>query len=203
MVFDNVLLIHGVALPNKEALIAFARALELEFGKAHDDLAESLDLYEHDEQDPDDDDLYTFLSDHFNRHRWPKLWTPPCCASQKGQSFVVGTLVSKIPRLTVKCDECGEYTCCERCLGATVNGVYDINAMFNDFQHVPSAEICRKCHYDRCDVDGSCKKCYWHNIKGTVRDASCRIGNRAMDDYLCEHYDPQYYRTIDDCTSCS
>ncbi len=47
----------------------------------------------------------------------------------KGNHFIVGIEMHKYWRYGIRCDQCEKYSCCDRCIGNTNNGYYDVTAM--------------------------------------------------------------------------
>lgn len=134
MVFDTVQIIRGHLLSHDD-LCNFVEYLKNFFGA--DELKNFFGVDESkrypflDEKSFDPRENLHLINDLISRFKGVKLYAWPCCSGVEGK-YLLGHSVKKYSRLTVKCDVCEEYTCCDVCLGLTENGLYDVRKIFNE-----------------------------------------------------------------------
>jgi len=120
----------------------------LGFVISKDELVKLLEL----ELEEEGDDVLDYdiekLFDELDYGREVKLYSFPCCSDSRGQLFIIGRSVHKYYRKPIRCDDCGKYTVCDRCIGHTNNGYYDVCAIVDKPIEVNVKHICPWCFHD-------------------------------------------------------
>lgn len=209
MVYTTVSVIYGVILNRKEVM----KLLEID---SEEDLDEFLfdDLYISQKVGSVDIKLYRF----------------PCCSESKDEKWILGKEMHKYYRRFVeKCPDCGEYTYCDRCIGATDNGYYPVIEIFNQPIEVDIRHLCFNCFHDnRKDMGYRYTTAKIVNNRFLRDDYNpelikrCEVCNikseniyRSPQDFMKFTYDfinrklntygknPKFYYMLNDCISCT
>ena len=69
------------------------------------------------------------------------LYRFPCCSYLNGELFIIGMEMHKYYRSPIRCNDCETYSVCDRCIGHTNNGYYDVNSIFEN----PTEVDIKKC----------------------------------------------------------
>ncbi|MCZ6915032.1 MAG: hypothetical protein O7C59_11795 [Rickettsia endosymbiont of Ixodes persulcatus] len=84
------------------------------------------------EQEGEMDILYDFIHDSnkkLKNYNKLKIYYPVCCSKRK--TYIVGRKLISYKRTNGKCNKCDAFTCCDYCIGKTVNGHYDVDKICN------------------------------------------------------------------------
>lgn len=168
------------------------------------------------------------LADRFNeafvkpdKQRWtiydgkyPTLFSFPCCSKSEGKFFILGFKLHTYYRRHVQCKNCKEFSVCDKCIGETSNGWYDIDKIFDEPTRIPREKVCGFCHSDQVEANFRCKCCFRENPekeralvagKPVPTGQEERLGRFARETLglLPETYSVAHYYLIDDCLSCT
>ena len=166
-------------------------------------------LIEIGEDDDVMDKFYDELIDGFGcqavlrGHPGLRLFSFPCCSENNGKLFILGYEVNSFPRLRMTCKKCEEHSLCDKCIGETTNGFYEVEKILQEPVQVPPEKMCRSCNADRVQ-NGRCRLCFtdvderrpaeFHSKKITTFAAKVLKMKKAV---------PSCYYMIDDCLSCT
>ncbi len=93
-----------------------------------------------------------------------------CCSKISKKKYIIGFKMHTYYRNFIKCEECDEYTVCDKCIGHTNNGYYDVVKILNELTEINSRHVCLRCYADnRIDL-------------GARITTAKIIGNRFQDD---------------------
>ena len=111
------------------------------------------------EMEGEDDNLMNYdiekLFDDMGYDKNINLYRFPCCSESSDKLFIIGIERHKYYRQPVRCDDCKEYTVCDRCIGHTNNGYYDVCAIFEKPIEVNVRHVCPWCFHDnKQDLNG-------------------------------------------------
>ena len=118
--------------------------------------AELLELLE---MKGEDDNLREYdivkLFDDLDYGKNINLYRFPCCSESSNELFIIGIERHKYYRQPVRCHDCQQYTVCDRCIGHTNNGYYDVCAIFQRPIEVNVRHVCPWCFHDnKQDLNG-------------------------------------------------
>jgi len=134
-------------------------------------------------EDEEDDDDIEQIFDDLGYNKNINLYSFPCCSQSRGKLFIIGRSMHKYYRQPVKCNDCKEYTVCDRCIGHTNNGYYDVCAIVERPIEVNIRHICPWCFHDnKQDLNGP-------------QTTAPIVGQR----FQSTNYDPSVRRTCDVC----
>lgn len=133
-----------------------------------------------------------------------QIFHPHCCST--GKYYVFGVCVQTYYRVCVRCDKCNEFSLCDKCIGYTSNGNYDVENILDNFTKIDSNHICKYCHNDN---RGSFTKCKFCNFK--VKDNGNKdvesLFDKCFNDKVYKMFKKEktleYFYALDDCLSCT
>lgn len=161
-------------------------------------------LIEIEEDDDVCDKFYVELVDGFETklrgHEGLRLFPFVCCSKIAGEIFIFGYEVNSFPRLRIQCSKCEEFSLCDKCIGETTNGFYDVEKILNEVVQVPNEIMCGHCNTDNV-VGGRCRLCFSTETK--VYDHSKKITTFAKKHLNMENPLPSCFYMLDDCLSCT
>lgn len=117
--------------------------------------------------------------------------------------FMVGLPLKSYYRVKVKCADCGVHTVCDKCLGTTENGFYDLVRISKELVSLPEDDICANCnHHQRRDALGSkvCQVCHYDLSNGHKYKPSDLKSEFPV---TTKNEQCGYYLVADDCLSCT
>lgn len=124
----------------------------------------------------DNEILWDALTEAYKKHDL-EIYSYPCCSELNHKGFLIGKRLCSFERTyphgNENCDKCEKYTMCDKCLGTTTNGEYDVNKALNTLL-VAKVEVC----------DDALKE----KLKKVLHLADS---------------DAKVYITLDDCLSCT
>ncbi len=100
------------------------------------------------------------LKDCFKGKNDMHLFNFPCCSESGDDKFILGYEVHKYYRKLIKCENCKEYSVCDKCIGYTNNGYYDVNKILNEPIEVNIRHMCLYCYSDNRKDLGGLEKTY-------------------------------------------
>lgn len=71
-----------------------------------------------------------------------------CCSDSATKLFIIGYKLHTYYRNHIRCDDCGEHTVCNKCIGHTNNGYYDVKTILNEPTEVNIRNVCVECWAD-------------------------------------------------------
>lgn len=80
-----------------------------------------------------------------------KVYQYPCCSELRGQMYIIGRKIKVYTRFHSRCERCSEYGLCDKCIGMTSNGYYDVENILKTCTSVPSENICSYCFSDNSE----------------------------------------------------
>lgn len=128
------------------------------------------------------------------------IYRCPYCSGLQNK-FILGTLVKSYHRLKIKCDECEKYTSCDKCLGMTENGYYDVETISENVVQLPNECVCFACGNDK-KCDSPCKFCNYETLGKTCEIEEHTLLDKRLDGFL-RNREIGYYYMLDDCLVCS
>jgi len=160
------------------------------------------------------EDLENYYSNGF---KWrAKIYSFPCCSTIKSEQFIICESVHTYYHKRSRCNDCKIYTVCEKCIGCTNNGFYDVEKILNEPTKVNISHICLNCFHDnRQDmnvpvnvgdhsVPNEGRECDVCGIK-TVhnRDSRHMLAHNHKYERLSRYGQVDLYYIIDDCLYCT
>lgn len=189
MVYSRIFIIHGIVLTREQVIARLELSEDLEVlngtdmtTRFYDDI---IDGYE-----------------NLQGTRGLRLFSFPCCSENADKLYILGYEENCFYRKYVLCRECKDYSVCNRCIGETSRGWYDVDSIFEGPVLIPEEKICEKCHFDSVE-NGRCRNCNWENTRRSNQYRSKYILNFAKKMELEHDAGPGYYYMIDDCLSCT
>ena len=135
-----------------------------------------------------------------------KLYSFPCCSKLQGQTYILGQKIQKYHRKIKECGQPfddGSYICgekrivCDKCLGETTNGPYDVIKIYEEPTTCNPKHLCGNCKSDNREEFTICKMC-------NLEYNEVKFGSATLDKISEEVKAPiEFYYMIDDCLSCS
>ena len=191
MVYSNIVLIRGVCL-NKKQMVKFVNQIYKYLNK---DIVVK-----------NNDDVFDYLhkvNSLIARFYGLKIYQPVCCSTNK--KYIIGMSMKKIERIYVRCDaNCDKYTLCDRCVGETSIGWFDVVRIHNSIVEVSDDNMCMWCKNitdeEICDASHSCE------CSDKFTDTHSLIMKKSFDKRIktyLEEYEMKNYLWIDDCLSCT
>lgn len=147
MVYKNIQLIRGVCLTLKQTLQFMNKVYE--YRKINKRV---------NNRDDFDDNIHQFNLD-IKMFQGIQIYTPRCCS--KNKKYIIGFIMRTIRRIGVKCHtECGETYCCDRCIGETTDGWFDVDRILDSVVEIPDVDICTFCKkITNGDITDNTNKC--------------------------------------------
>ena len=182
MVYTRVLIVQGIPL-TREQIEKF-----IEIG----------------EDDEVGDKFYDELIEGFekNLRGYPglRLFSFPCCSESNGKMFILGYELNSFSRRFIQCSKCEEFSLCERCIGETVYGFYDVQKILDFPQEIPKEKICSMCYSDKC-VDGRCTVCFTYT-KEKIPNRLSVFAKKVLG-MTHTQAESSFYYMLNDCLSCT
>jgi hypothetical protein len=201
MVFSKVLIIKGTLFEETDVYDLGRYLSEIFPGKKLEKHMKSIS--KGDKKDHDNEEKVRHTIELINKsisHWNYKIYEFPCCSSL-GNKFIFGTKIKSYHRLKTRCDKCEKHTSCDKCLGMTENGFYDVVTIFENVVEAPSEIICFACGNDKRSK-GVCKFCNYETLKETCEVQEYLKLDSRLDEFLSKNKIGYYYM-LDDCLSCS
>lgn len=195
MVYKKVMIIKGYLLTPKKTM-ELLHYIGRKFNKPEYLQANYLDPHSL-------SDLNHELNDFISRFNFIKLYGPRCCSGVK--DYIIGFEVRSYSRIFVKCtSHCDEYTCCDKCIGLTSNGYYDVDNILQNYVQLDDDHVCKWCYDDTkeniSESNMLCEKCSKWDKKGR------HLFSEFLDSRIKDWFDDKechYYYLLDDCLSCT
>jgi len=172
-----------------------------------------------------DDIPYYYIHDDIEIFRFQ------CCSDSSNKKFLIGIKLHTYYRKYINCNNCGANSVCDKCIGYTNNGYYDVQTILNQPTKVNIRNVCMNCYADtKHDLGSREQTCEIVNnlfiddgedaYKRKCKVCNCTpSGYRSPEDTLefhCSEYSrvkkyvknsinrtPKLYYMIDDCLSCT
>lgn len=96
------------------------------------------------------EDPYELDSIHDELNDKMELLSFNCCSKSANKLFIIGYTLHTYYRNYVRCEDCGERTVCDKCIGHTNNGYYDVQSILDGPTEVPIRNVCFNCFADNC-----------------------------------------------------
>ncbi len=180
MVYTTVKIVLGVIITENE----LSKLLELE---SNDDIIEY--------------DVESMFNGDIGDAYGTKLYPFPCCSNFAGKLFIVGKKVNKYYRKPIRCDDCPKYCVCDRCIGHTNNGYYDVISMLNGPTEVNIRHMCLRCFHDNLeDLNGPLKtanlvdNCFVSTDYDQCLRKHCSVCNDMPNEYRCPQDSMEFFR---------
>jgi hypothetical protein len=165
-----------------------------------------------DEEYTDENTKYKFVFSNFNiaanyvidfQELWEcdiKIFTVTCCSDTT--DVVVGISLRKLYRLKMRCENCSEYTLCNKCFTTTEQGNIDYKKTYN-FGICPAENVCYHCHShnddeSRKETNGTCRTC-----KRELTPYEPEFFGEMINKILEIDISPNIYYHWNDCGSCT
>ncbi|BCS82698.1 hypothetical protein QLL95_gp0209 [Cotonvirus japonicus] len=130
-----------------------------------------------------------------------EIFQPRCCS--KSEDYIVGRKIKTYHRISVKCNDCDKYFCCDKCIGLTENGFYDVETILNEVKPIKKNHICKICHNDnKTSSKFKCKFCKFHKLNGECKPKKWKWYNDTIKIWF-SNKSRNYYYQLNDCLSCT
>ncbi|AQN68653.1 hypothetical protein [Saudi moumouvirus] len=131
------------------------------------------------------------------------IFGPRCCSETK--DYIVGKKIKTYKRVIIKCSNCDKHFCCDKCIGLTENGYYDVDTILNQVVPVKKSHICKYCHNDnKKSAKLKCKFCKFHKLNGTCRPKIKWTKNHSEKIWFKNKKKSLgYFYQLNDCLSCT
>lgn len=181
MVFTELMIIKGTIL-STEQLFEMAKKLDLIHNPDNNKFQKlCVEIYELWKSEEDDLRYEIIESVNVYLKNYPgnlEIYRFPCCTENE-DSFIFGECIKSFDRIVIKCDKCpNQYICCDKCIGYTTNGYYDVVKILNE------PVIAKK--EDVEDIDPT--SFYINKFSKKILDKT---------------FDTEFYYLLNDCLSCT
>jgi len=146
-----------------------------------------------------------------------KLYPFRCCSKLVNKKLVIGVELVCYARKKMSmrwgknpnCEDCDEYDCCDRCIGETINGFYDVSKMLDSEVTIPIEEFCGHCNQHKQTVAKKCPLCLHKNRSfdeerlKALRSTITEQIKSELGQSLPVSAKFQVYGVLDDCLSCN
>lgn len=148
--------------------------------------------------DFDEDDYCEQISDFFANKQIATLLHAPCCSEH--DTWYLGKVLHKYFRTNITCEQCEQYTCCDKCFGQTYNGYYNVINMMDDVSIV--TDICDHCLHHLNGKYDCMDHCKYNKIK-KIKNPNDELTEYLKNFIILNKLTPHYYLVLDDCIYCS
>lgn len=129
-----------------------------------------------------------------------KIFPFECCSESSGKLYILGIKQGTYHRKVHRCKNCDEYSVCDKCIGSTSNGFYNVIKISEEPVEVNPKYICSSCFHD-------------HRYENFVFCSSCgaeeepyktsSVFKRERYKSLLEGKQIKIYYRVNDCLSCT
>lgn len=205
MVYTKLIIVSGLML-TKEQIITALKQFNENLAKMIDGMSEEnlTDALPQIIEDYFLEDADGFWDD--NKKERPHLFQFPCCSENKDKLFLIGYNLHTYYRRCVHCRDCQEYTVCDKCIGETSGGWYDVGKILDGPVIVARDKMCLACNSDQMDAHKRCRCCFRNapkdDYKTYYEENLIRFATEVLK-MTPETCTPAYYYMLDDCLSCT
>ncbi|QGR54288.1 hypothetical protein [Moumouvirus maliensis] len=132
-----------------------------------------------------------------------KSFSPRCCS--ESNDYIIGKKIKTYKRVIIKCTDCDRHFCCDKCIGLSENGYYDVDTILNQVVPVNKNHICKYCHNDNKEnAKFACKFCKFQELDGICRPINKWTENHTEKIWFKnKNKSLGYFYQLNDCLSCT